>query len=97
MVTVLRTRIMQNSHKHSHSILQVTVIDKWIALEFPLATSEQATLMRLTTFPYGYPGESERIFATRYRSVATIPAPRSPRSDKFCINLNFLTSLAMQQ
>lgn len=59
MVTILCTHIMQNSYKHSHSILQVTVIDKWIALEFPLANSEQATLMRLMTLPYGYPRESE--------------------------------------
>lgn len=44
---------------HSHSILQVTVIDKWIVLEFPLANSEQATLMRLMTLPCGYPRESE--------------------------------------
>lgn len=38
---------------HSHSILQVTVTDKWIMLEFPLANSEQAALMRLMTLPYG--------------------------------------------
>lgn len=44
---------------HSHSILRVTVIDKWIVLEFPLANTEQAALMRLMTLPCGYPGESE--------------------------------------
>lgn len=54
------------------------MIDKWIMLEFPLANSEQAALMRLMTLPYGYPRESEsEYFATRYRSGATIPAPRS--------------------
>lgn len=36
-----------------------SVIDKWIVLEFPLANSEQAALMRLMTLPCGYPRESE--------------------------------------
>lgn len=56
-------------------------------LEFPLANSEQAALMRLMTLPDGYSRESEsEYFATRHRSGTTIPAPRSLN---FFLNLNF--------
>lgn len=50
---------------HSHSILQVTVIDKWIVLEFPLANSEHTALMRLMTLPCGYPRESKSEYLSQ--------------------------------
>lgn len=47
-------------------------------LEFPLANSTRAFLMRLMALPYAYPRESEsKYFATRYRSDAIISVSRS--------------------
>ena len=87
-------KILTNTHLHS--ILQETVTDKWIMLEFPLANSEQATLMRLMTLPYGWKWAfCHQIQVRYYNSLSQII-----KVFLFCfafLNLSFLTSLAMQQ